>query len=144
MRIAASSLSSVILKDKHLLVGIKSCNRGNYGCARVVCAAANFSRPHTTTSTTFAAGPCETLIFRPRLASATSFNSVSRRFASFRQQKSWSPYDVLKVSRVANDKEIKAAYYSEAKKCHPDFNPNNPAATAQFQRLAEGNSSIIS
>ena len=47
-----------------------------------------------------------------------------------------SPYDILGVRRDADTKAIKAAYYAEAKKCHPDLNPNNPQAKERFQRLA--------
>mmetsp|Transcript_12005 Transcript_12005/g.26943 ORF Transcript_12005/g.26943 Transcript_12005/m.26943 type:complete len:239 (-) Transcript_12005:216-932(-) len=47
-----------------------------------------------------------------------------------------SPYDLLKVDKSATDKEIKLAYFREAKKYHPDLNPNDPTAKAKFQRVA--------
>ena len=47
-----------------------------------------------------------------------------------------NPYDVLGVPRTASAQEIKMAYFREAKKWHPDLNPDNPDATAKFQRLS--------
>ena len=47
-----------------------------------------------------------------------------------------SPYDILGISKTASDKEIKSAYYQEAKKCHPDLNPNDSKAATKFKRLA--------
>jgi hypothetical protein len=45
-------------------------------------------------------------------------------------------YDIIGVSRSATQQDIKRAYFQEAKKCHPDLNPNNPKATERFQNLA--------
>lgn len=47
-----------------------------------------------------------------------------------------SLYDVLGVAPSATQAEIKKAYLSEAKKCHPDLNPTEDAK-ARFQKLAE-------
>jgi DnaJ-class molecular chaperone len=47
-----------------------------------------------------------------------------------------SPYQVLGVDRAATDKEIKLAYFREAKKWHPDVNPGDHSAKEKFQEVA--------
>jgi hypothetical protein len=47
-----------------------------------------------------------------------------------------SPYDILGVSKSATAKEIKMAFYREAKKYHPDLHPNDPQTKAKFQEIA--------
>lgn len=47
-----------------------------------------------------------------------------------------NPYDLLNVSKDATAKEIKLAYFREAKKYHPDLNPNDPSAKDKFQRIS--------
>jgi len=44
-------------------------------------------------------------------------------------------YDLLQISTNASQGDIKKAYYKEARKCHPDKNPDDPAAAEKFQAL---------
>lgn len=44
-------------------------------------------------------------------------------------------YDVLGVTPDATDAQLKKAYYIQARKCHPDKNPDDPQAHEKFQTL---------
>ncbi len=46
-------------------------------------------------------------------------------------------YEVLGISRDAQDADIKRAYRNLAKKYHPDANPNNKEAEAKFKEVTE-------
>ena len=46
-------------------------------------------------------------------------------------------YEVLNLSKNASEEEIKRAYRSEAKKYHPDLNPDNEEAEAKFKEANE-------
>ena len=46
-------------------------------------------------------------------------------------------YQILGVSRDADDKTIKSAYRRLAKKYHPDTNQGNKAAESKFKEVTE-------
>lgn len=46
-------------------------------------------------------------------------------------------YKILAVDDDATDSDIRKAYKKRALKCHPDKNPNNPEAAAEFVQLTE-------
>ncbi len=46
-------------------------------------------------------------------------------------------YEVLEISKNANDSEIKKSFRSLARKYHPDKNPDNPDAENKFKEIQE-------
>ncbi len=50
-----------------------------------------------------------------------------------------NPYDILGVSKTADEKEIKSAYRKLAKKYHPDLNPDSKEADAKFKEINAAN-----
>lgn len=46
-------------------------------------------------------------------------------------------YRILGVPEQADEEQIKQAYRREAKKYHPDLNPDDPAAEARFKEIVE-------
>eukprot|EP01134_Creolimax_fragrantissima_P003595 CFRG3595T1 len=46
-------------------------------------------------------------------------------------------YKILGVSKNASTSDIKIAYFTQAKKCHPDVCPNDPVAMAKFKKVSE-------
>ena len=46
-------------------------------------------------------------------------------------------YEVLGLSKGASDSDIKKAYRTMAKECHPDLNPGDAASEAKFKEIGE-------
>jgi curved DNA-binding protein len=48
-------------------------------------------------------------------------------------------YKILGLDKAATEKDIKNAYRKQARKYHPDLNPNNAEANKKFQEINEAN-----
>lgn len=46
-------------------------------------------------------------------------------------------YFRLRLPRSATHEQIKAAYYNLSKSCHPDRNPDDKEAAANFRQISE-------
>lgn len=75
------------------------------------------------------------LCYIPKI-SIRLLSTRSRTKKTYNPFPNMTPYEILNVSRSADAKEIKLAYFREAKKHHPDLNPNDPAAKEKFQAVA--------
>ncbi|CAK9089431.1 unnamed protein product [Durusdinium trenchii] len=87
---------------------------------------------------------------RPRISPLTSFSphstsqpleqrptwTAALSFRGYASARNRSLYDVLGVPPSATQAEVKKAYLTEAKKCHPDLNQSKDAKD-RFQKLAE-------
>jgi curved DNA-binding protein CbpA len=70
-------------------------------------------------------------------SSSTSAGASAAGPASERKVKDREYYDLLGISTNADAAAIKKAYRKVALKCHPDRNPGDPEAHANFQRLGQ-------
>ena len=69
--------------------------------------------------------PCRNFNFPTRFQ--RFFHAHSAYLASKRDH-----YDILGISRSSTKEEVKKAYYTLAKKYHPDTNKNDPQAAGMF------------
>lgn len=54
-----------------------------------------------------------------------------------------NPYEVLGIDPSSTPDEIHAAWRAKAAECHPDRNPDDPAATGRFQRLLQARDAAL-
>ncbi len=65
--------------------------------------------------------------------------ALLRQSLSFQEPVGWGKdyYSVLGVKSTVPLREVKRAYRTEARACHPDTHPNDPVAAARFQEILE-------
>ncbi|WP_198002327.1 J domain-containing protein [Synechococcus sp. BL107] len=64
-------------------------------------------------------------------------------FVSSASGKSVDHYDVLGLEKNAGPRQIKHAYWTLAKSCHPDLNPNDVKAAEKFKMISESYQQLI-
>jgi hypothetical protein len=70
------------------------------------------------------------------------FSHVHKRLQSAKELRSFDPYEILGVERGADEREIKRAYHRMSLVSHPDKNPDNPVAAAEFQKVAKAHAAL--
>ncbi|XP_063682996.1 dnaJ homolog subfamily C member 4-like [Bolinopsis microptera] len=57
---------------------------------------------------------------------------------------SHSHYERLDIKRDASKKDIKSAYFTKAKQCHPDLYPDNPTKAEEYLHLQDSYNILMS
>jgi len=74
---------------------------------------------------------------QPHYANTNNTQEVDNKFAKM------SYYEILGLDPKCTQAQIKKAYYTRARECHPDKNPDNPEAEAMFKAVSEAYSILI-